>query len=460
MGFNNESSADRTIEVTPRDGRTSFRVSLRIVSGPHRGQQWVFDRPTRLTIGRGAPANVRLPSESALSKTHCELWIDPPTFRLVDLSSTNGTLVNGVGVVEAMLTHGDEVTVGKTTLQIELGQSSGSSPSQRLSEHHASTSGDKQRANSDRTRVAVPSRDVIDRVVQRDEKPSPPTMSLSPNTAPARPLGSLPQTFGVYELGEKLGEGGMAVVYAARHRKTSQQVAIKVICFSLAPSEKSMQLFIREASLMLQLKHPRIVRCLELGFQDQQPFLVLERIPAIDLVGMVDGKPLVQKVRIACWVVSRVLQAIGYAHSKGIVHRDVKPGNILAYRDGRHLQVKLADFGLAKCYEDAGFSAMTDDHSMRGTLAYMAPEQMRDACLVGPPVDIFAAGACLYRLISGEYPDVSANGAKCEEDFLRELKIPKALIEVIARAMQPDPNDRFSDALSMERALQPFHGKS
>jgi len=427
-----------TRALESRESPKQARIVLRVVAGPHLGQHWVFDRPTRLTVGREAPANIRLARETGLSKSHCELHINPPQIHLVDLASTNGTLVNGIAVAEAMLGHGDDFGVGETVIQIAV--ETASSGSVRTPEPEMQT------AQTLQERIAV-----LGNVADTQFfSATPPAEALSDKP---------PMSCGAYDLGEKIGEGGMASVYSARHRKTSQQVAIKLIRSAGPPSDKMLQLFAREASVLLRLTHPRIVRSIEFGVQDQQPFLVMEWIPVIDLVKLIDAMPPAQKVRMSCWVVSRVLQALDYAHSQGIVHRDIKPGNILAYREAHRLQVKLGDFGLAKCFEDAGFSAMTGEHSIRGTLAFMSPEQMRDARSVGPPSDIFAAGACLYRLITGNHPKLTAKGVECEQELLRERQVPDRLIQLIAKSMHSEPEKRFATAAAMEKLLQPYHGK-
>jgi serine/threonine protein kinase len=141
------------------------------------------------------------------------------------------------------------------------------------------------------------------------------------------------------------------------------------------------------------------------------------------------------------------------------VHRDVKPNNILAYREGHRLQVKLGDFGLAKCHEDAGLSAMTDDGSVRGTLAYMSPEQIQDSRSVGPQSDLFSVGACLYRLLTGLHPRLTAQGVRCDPATLKAANLPSPLIRLIEASMQPDTNQRPKSAAVMQQQLQPYHGK-
>lgn len=440
------------------------RVRLEVIAGPHSGQQWTFERPVRLVIGRQAPAHLRLAREPACSTAHCELAIDPPIVSVADLASTNGTLVNGIPVAEAVLGDGDELGIGQTRIRVSLTAVAAPKPS-----------AGGARDPADRTLVLQP-----DAAPRADAKPdgkgstaatvnlekSPPDRQLaetdvafSADGLADTTAGRVPESCGPYLLQQLVGEGGMATVYRGRHRKTGQQVAVKLIRASAAPSDKMLQLFVREASVLLRLKHPRIVRSIEFGFQDQQPFLVLEWLPVIDLLEFIDPLPFPQKVRLSCWAISRVLQALEYAHGEGFVHRDVKPSNILAYRQEHRLQVKLGDFGLAKCYEDAGLSAMTDDYSVRGTLAYMSPEQLRDSRSVGPKSDLFSAGACLYRLLTGKHPQMTARGVECDPAVLKAAKLPPQLVRWIESAMQPAPEKRPKNAAVMQRQLQPYHGK-
>jgi hypothetical protein len=418
--------SDETIQIEPAVTRSATQVRLRVVSGPHAGMSWTFAGETKLTIGRQAPSQVRLPAEKAFSREHLRLVIRPPYAELVDNASSNGTRVNGVRVIHATLSSGDHFGSGETEIVFEIVEDLFSAAIATAKTTHNEA-----------------------------------TLSIVSN-APKQPLNRerVPIQAGSYELLEKLGEGGMATVYHARHRGSGEEVAVKLIRSSVFVSEKLIQLFAREASILSQLNHPRIVRCLEFGFHDQQPFLVMELIKTIDLLQLIDAQPIATRVKTSCWIVSRILKALAYAHERKFVHRDIKPGNILAYREGHRLQVKLADFGLAKCYEHAGFSAMTDDVSLRGTIAYMAPEQIKSSKTVGPPADLFATGACLYRLLVGQNPPIAAMGATFSPVQLEAIMLPQPLIDVIRKSMLPDPADRFESAGTMDQALQQFHGKT
>lgn len=461
--------SDETIQIEPATPPSAVQVRLRVVSGPHTGMSWTFAGETALTIGRQAPSQLRLPDEKAFSREHLRLVIRPPYAELLDNASSNGTRVNGVRVIHATLSHGDQFGAGDTEIVFELASDLFSAATQSPKVKPTAAPSLPREATPqpavDRTRL------VEANLVAPIAKPSPAvnskpaTVEMTETIAPVlskqqAERGSFPQTVGSYELMKELGEGGMATVYHARHRGSGQEVAVKLIRSSIVVSEKLVQLFAREASILSQLNHPRIVRCLEFGFHDQQPFLVMELIKTIDLMKLIDAQPIATKVKTATWVASRILQALAYSHEKKFVHRDIKPGNILAYREAHRLQVKLADFGLAKCYEHAGFSAMTDDISLRGTIAYMAPEQIKSSKTVGPPADIFATGACLYRLLVGKHPPMAAMGVTFSATELTALKIPQPLVQVIQKSMHPDATQRYVSATTMDNALRPFHGKA
>ncbi len=467
--------SDETIQIELVTPASSAQVRLRVVSGPHAGMSWIFVGETALTIGRQAPSQLRLPQEKAFSREHMRLVIRPPYAELVDNSSSNGIRVNGVRVIHATLSSGDQFGVGETEIVFELVQdlpfAGGFTPkvmpaneplAQPLVDGTGSVGTGSVGTGSAEPNIATP---VARPAATPTANRTPSTVELTATLAPALSKAhanreSFPLNVGSYELLKELGEGGMATVYHAKHRGSGQEVAVKLIRTSIVASEKLVQLFAREASILSQLSHPRIVRCLEFGFHNQQPFLVMELIKTIDLMKLIDDQPLATRIKTSCWVASRILQALAYAHEKKFVHRDIKPGNILAYREAHRLQVKLADFGLAKCYEHAGFSAMTDDVSLRGTIAYMAPEQLKSSKTAGPPADIFATGACLYRLLVGKHPPMAAMGVKFSPTELAAMKIPESLIEVIQKAMQPEVTARYASAIAMDTALMPFHGKA
>ncbi|QEG39262.1 protein kinase domain-containing protein [Roseimaritima ulvae] len=427
---------DMTIQLDPQSENSPRRYRLEVTAGPHQGDSWILERAGDVVIGRADPSQIRLRNEPALSQQHMRLTVEADRITLTDLDSTNGTWLNGVRVQAARVDVGDQFGVADTAVMLAAVE---------------------QPAAGGQPPVAEPSVAATRLVLERSTKAHEETIDHTPSGEAASDPPQPDRIIGSYALGELLGEGGMASVYKAQHRRSKEWFAMKLVRAIDGVSEKQLQLFAREAGVILQLKHPRIVRAHEFGFHNNAPFLVMELLPAIDLQTIVDGLDTPQRIRTACWVTTRLLQALHYAHHKGIVHRDIKPSNILAYRKGRHLQIKLADFGLAKSYLDAGFSGITDECSVRGTLAYMAPEQFQDSLASQPTVDIFATGVCLYRLLTGVLPAESLKTGPVppvQPDKLPQL--PPQLAEIVARAVEKDPLRRFQSAEEMAAALHPF----
>ncbi|WP_430452537.1 protein kinase domain-containing protein [Rhodopirellula europaea] len=468
-----------------------WEVGLQIIAGPHRGDSWSFDIEQSVRIGRSEPSHLRLPNEMTLSRQHLELVIHRGWIEMKDLGSSNGTKVNGLRMTAATLRDGDTFQVGKTevrvTIQDVVGHESTDSDldaestqlTPRLispSEPHVAFASTAKSAEHEHeaTRISPHGRTVDP--TQNTE--TPPAILASRSEVKGKILETrapdstddeefestllgtnVPSSVGPYALLRKLGEGGMASVYLAEHRRTGEQYAIKLIRSDLPANGKQNSLFLREAGVLTRLDHPRIVKSVEFGLEGETPYLVMQFIKTLDLLELLDSKPLEERIKIATWTVFCVLQALHYAHSQGIVHRDIKPGNLLAYRQGRHLRVKLADFGLAKCYEDAGLSQMTNDKSVRGTLAYMAPEQFHNSRDAGPESDLFACGACLYRLAVNRIPNMLLKPAETLQELAKCSELPSDLQAVIGKSIAIPQEQRFKSPQEFAEALRPFHAK-
>jgi serine/threonine protein kinase len=160
-----------------------------------------------------------------------------------------------------------------------------------------------------------------------------------------------------------------------------------------------------------------------------------------------------------------VLAGLSHAHERGFVHRDIKPSNLLVGREGTKFAAKLADFGLAKNFENAGFFGRTRDGATLGTLAYMAPEQVIDARRATPSVDIYSAGATLYSLIAGRPAHASVQSSNLILAILERVPepldrvnsaVPQELALVVQRALALDPMERYPSACELRKALLPF----
>src|SRR5665213_346649 len=265
-----------------------------------------------------------------------------------------------------------------------------------------------------------------------------------------------PTQIGKYEILSVLGRGGMGVVYRALDPKIGRQVAIKTVTEVLVQDTAMLQRFYREAEKMGLLKHPNIVTLYYLGEQDGYPYIVVEYVEGDPLDKLIErgGRvSLTFKLR----VMEQVCLALGYAHSHDVVHRDVKPANVIVRPDGL---AKLLDFGIAREEKGGMDRTVTQAGSVIGTVPYMAPERLRGAALDGRS-DIFAAGVVLYQLLTGVLPFTGAELVLVNQllndrhrplsDYLEDY--PAALEDVITRALEKNPDVRYQAAEEMASDL-------
>jgi hypothetical protein len=261
-----------------------------------------------------------------------------------------------------------------------------------------------------------------------------------------------------YELGERLGVGGMSTVQLALDRRLERHVAVKLLAEHLADDPQFVSRFRREALAAARLVHPNIVQVFDFGLDEAsgRHYIVME------VVRGRSGAELLREegrltLREGVDLVVQACAGLAYAHRNGVVHRDVKPGNLLRSDEG---VVKLADFGIAKALS-AEESSITQVGSVLGTASYLAPEQARgeDA---GPQADLYALGVVAYQLLSGRLPYEAASltelALKQQREapaFLHELDpdIPEELSLAVDRALALDAGDRFPNAESMSRAI-------
>jgi hypothetical protein len=261
---------------------------------------------------------------------------------------------------------------------------------------------------------------------------------------------------GRYRIEGRLGFGGMSTVHLALDLRLERQVAVKLLAEHLAEDPTFVSRFQREAQAAARLVHPNIVQVFDSG-QDEttgQYFIVMEYI---------EGQSCAEILRDDGWldvdeaiaIIDQACEGLHYAHRHGVVHRDVKPGNLLRGREG---DVKLADFGIAKATEQ---SSITQVGSVLGTAAYLAPEQARGE-EAGPRADLYALGVVTYQLISGRLP-YEANSLT--ELALKQQQETPPLLDTLVAAVTPqlaeavaislalDPEDRYQTAREMGRAL-------
>jgi serine/threonine protein kinase len=253
------------------------------------------------------------------------------------------------------------------------------------------------------------------------------------------------QIIGQYDLLEKVAEGGMGTVYKGRHRPSGQVVAVKVVPPHIASNPIYLKRFEQEYTAARVLDHPNVVRALEFGREDDSPYLVMEFVEGESLGQRLDREHHLSEAE-AIRIISQVAQGLDRAHALGLVHRDVKPDNILLTIDG---QVKLTDLGLVKEI-DADLNLTRTGRGL-GTPHFMAPEQFRNAKNADARCDIYSLSATLYMAVTGDLPFQSAGPLdawmkKVKNDIAPPSQLVPSLSArtdwAIRRAMNPDPAQR------------------
>jgi serine/threonine-protein kinase len=456
-----------------------MKVILEVLSGPQQGTEFVFERPEAFVVGRKRNERVqfRIPHDRFLSRYHMLIEVNRDQCCLRDLSSTNGTNVNGRPVKTAVLLDGDVLSAGKSEIRVRIenhvlpepaledGRPQadvledsdwetdfvGLSPEGRAREglrceicEGAAT--DSHLAGLLDTRLLAY---VCRACMKRRRDPEQPI----PN----------------YQKLALLERRELGPVYQARRVSTGKVVVLKILNPRQTDTSLAVKLFLRQMQVIARLKHPRIVPVVEMGQAGAYLWVASEFVEGVDaraLAGRV-GKTL--PLEDAVVITLQVLEALDYAHGRNLVHRDVKPSNILVCGKPGAYESLLTDFGLAKNTDEAGVSNFTRQNEVRGTVPFMPPEQVLDCRFVKPPGDLYAVAASLYWMLTGAFVrDFEARDVRGElkdpyliilEDPIvpprqRDPSIPHLVARVIEKALAKEPEDRFETAVEMARALR------
>ncbi|WP_338693453.1 FHA domain-containing serine/threonine-protein kinase [Streptomyces sp. Q6] len=404
-------------------------TEIRIDAVPNDGtgaRSYTFRETETVVVGRAADCAIRAPgTERRVSRHHCAFDLAPPTVRVRDLGSRNGTYVNGV-------------------LLPGPGGDGGDGPATEL------VDGDEVRAGQLRLRVS---------------------------TAPSGlDGGRIPG----YTLLRELGQGAQGTVHLARRSGAEEDLALKILRPEWATPE-AVSGFLREIEATRALRHPHVVRFRDAGSSAELLYLVCEFCDGGDLGGLVMSRSAPLPPDVAVPLTLQVLDGLAYAHDaplpavrdadgtltpvRGLVHRDIKPANLLLSGTGRDMVVKIADFGLAKAFDRAGLSGHTHTDALGGSAAFMPRSQAVDYRYARPAVDVWAAAACLYWMLTRATPRHFPRDVDPVLAVLREPVVPiakhdatlpprlAALLDDILGDDAPD-DERTPTAREFARALE------
>lgn len=277
-------------------------------------------------------------------------------------------------------------------------------------------------------------------------------------TAPPGHTDRLPCVPG-YEVEAVVGRGGMGIVFRARHLRLNRPVALKMALAGAYAGPRERERFVREAEAAAKLRHPNIVAVYDVGEAEGQTYYTMEYVEGGTLAESLRGTP--QPARQACALVAALARAVAEAHRVGVVHRDLKPGNVLIAPDGTP---KISDFGLARLLDDA--AGLTQSGAVFGTPSYMAPEQTRGAAApAGPAVDVYALGAILYELLTGRPPFRGRTAVETAHLVVHSdpvaparvvATVPRDVETVCLVCLQKEPHRRYGSAALLADDLDRF----
>jgi len=445
-----------------------MRVELKVADGPAEGRSFSFDDPDIFMFGRALDAHCSIPSDGTISRNHFVIQLSPPHCLIIDLKSSNGTIVNGVrygGVGDppvagmrqeeptaVRLRDGDEIVAGKTTFRVGVAEGA------QDEGEGGPTIGSAPKAMADTVLTDVAAVGLACKPV--DVAPIAETVEDRPTAwADLEEAPKPPQIEG-YEYLRVLGVGGQGAVYLARDVANERRIAIKTLLPEVALMPDMIECFEREASVGASIRHANVAEVLDRGRVGHVFYFVMEFVDGIDvekLIGQRNGRvPLGETMNIAM----EALAGLAHAHEKGFVHRDLKPANILLGGEGPDWQVKITDFGLAKSFERAGLSGLTMEGTICGSLHFMAREQILHYRWVKPCSDVYSLGATLYEMLTGRPPFEAETQLMLLQKITFEAPespskirraIPRDAETICLKCLEKEPDRRYQTAAEFAR---------
>lgn len=518
------------------------KITIEIIKGEGAGQKFEYEDAERIFVGRQADCGIVLP-EKTVSRYHCLLDINPPTVKLQDFGSLNGTFLNDVKIgqrereksweeasrdahKEYELHDGDVIGIGKkcrlkctveeSDIMAISGAWDGTMPEAdedeenpaaydeidlmgnegAAEESEAVPEGPIETAEKERSEAADWPEEAEEKIGKEQGADSEAESEEEPKVEPEqkdqkhdeemdkilgelliailggkqeRPVGPSPvEGFDKIAL---LGKGGMGEVWKVRENKTGKLYALKTMLPQIAGDKKARDMFLREAKLTEFLDHENVVRTYKTGFSNNVYYILMdicEGGSVDDLMKRYGGK---LPFNLATFIILQALEGLEYVHNvpvqaevvkrglfggrreklmdaKGLVHRDFKPGNIFLMDKSDHPVAKVADFGMAKAFQAAGFTTMSSEGMVKGTVPFMPRQQALDCRFAKPEVDVWAAAASYYYMLTGQFPKNFRQGVNMWQILVtesatpirqRDPSVPERLAQVIDRALVERP---------------------
>ena len=272
-----------------------------------------------------------------------------------------------------------------------------------------------------------------------------------------------PAPFPGYRIVKRLEAGGFGAVYLAERDRDRCPVAIKVMLSRIAVDDDARRKFAQEITLLKNLRHPHIVELLDFKAEGSAFYFVMEYCPGGSVARCMTELGGKIPLPTAWPIMLHALAGLAHAHQSGVVHRDLKPGNILLAGTPTQPSAKIADLGLAKNFEQAGFSGMTLTGAYAGTPVFMPREQLTNFKYVKPSADVWSLGATFYNMLTGQLPRNFPKGDDPVDIILknevipirqRAPALPATLAAILDQALQPNAKDRFANATEMLAAMR------
>jgi hypothetical protein len=453
-----------------RRGRSYARLAY---PHPQRGTAYKDILRHTTLIGSALDCPIRLLSEE-ITPAHCVITLDNEVIRVRALRAEAGIRVNGHPVDISVICHGDSLEIGpfkfrvETNLTFELSKTAPVAETRMdLVQSIGPDTATETAATSDTAPEAEPPTPAAEPAAQK-EKPI--TLEFLKSLMLQGVLTRFQTQWLLegkfeelmiddYRIIDVLGTGGMGWLHVGVNEKTGEKAAVKVI--SRHMENDYLTRFKLEARAGLLLNHPNIVRTLKLGETDEILYVIMELVEGISLQELIVRQGPLPWPQ-ACGLIAQAATGLQHAHEKGMVHRDIKPGNLLVKKNGT---VKVLDFGLALMEkdEDEFTLAMISGQGCVGTADYISPEQTIDSFAVGPRADIYSLGCTLYCTLTGNVPfpgesvpkKLRAHRTK-DARPVRDIKpeIPVDVEKIVTKMMARKPDDRFATAADAAAALQ------